>query len=240
MVLAGDGDRVGMGLFFYPRGGSAQVAGYLSRALAVHGWRVTLACGSLGGSGALGNAATVFGGVDIVPALYDDAVARWERGEDPMDAPFPMHPSFEARAGMPDRGFPWVSPAQGERMAAAWARLLAGSGGMTRARLLHLHHITPIHDAAASVLPGVPVVTHLHGTELKMLDAIARARAEHRRTACPVVGGAHAPCRAAGGRDHHHLSLRPERGRAAARARPVHGLLDRQRRGRRAVHRTTD
>src|SRR5712691_5194521 len=150
MPLASDGDPVGMGLLFYPRGGSALVAGYLSRALAAHGWQVTLACGSLGGSGALGNAATVFAGVEIVVGAYDDAVARWQRGEDPMDAPFPMHPSFEARAGVPDRGFPWVAPAQGERMEAAWARLIAGSGGMRRARVLHLHHLTPIHTAVLS------------------------------------------------------------------------------------------
>jgi hypothetical protein len=69
---------------------------------------------------ALGNAATFFGGVDVVLGEYDDAVARWERGEDPMDAPFPMQPSYEARSGVPDRGFGWVSPAQGRRMAAAW------------------------------------------------------------------------------------------------------------------------
>jgi glycosyltransferase involved in cell wall biosynthesis len=162
-----------MGLFFSPRGGSAQVAGYLARAMAAYGWQVTLACGSLGGCGALGNAATAFAGVEIVAARYDDAVVRWERGEDPMDAPFPMHPSYEARAGVPDRGFPWVSPGQGERMASAWARLIAGSGAMRRGRLLHLHHLTPIHAAAAAALPGVPVVTHLHGTELRMLAAIA-------------------------------------------------------------------
>ena len=177
--MASDGDRVGMGLFFYPRGGSAQVVGYLSRALERRGWDVTLVCGSLGGSGALGNAATFFGGgLDVVPGEYDDAVARWERGEDPMDAPFPFQPSYEARPGVPDRGFPWVSPAQGARMAAAWARVIAASGGMSRARLLHLHHLTPLHAAVAAALPGVPVVTHLHGTELRMLDAIARANPE--------------------------------------------------------------
>ena len=91
-----------------------------------------------------------------------------------MDAPFPMHPSYEARPGVPDRAFPWVSPTQGGRMTAAWARLIAGSEPMQRSRLLHLHHLTPLHDAAARVLPRVPVLTHLHGTELKMLDAIAR------------------------------------------------------------------
>jgi glycosyltransferase involved in cell wall biosynthesis len=163
-----------MGLFFYPRGGSSQVAGYLSPALERHGWHVTLCCGSLGEAGARSNAATAFDGIDIVPAAYDAAVARWERGDDPMDAPFPMHPSYEARPAVPDRAFPWVSPTQGGRMTAAWARLIAGSEAMRRSRLLHLHHLTPLHDAAARVLPRVPVLTHLHGTELKMLDAIAR------------------------------------------------------------------
>lgn len=173
--MAGNRDSVGMGLFFYPRGGSARVAGYLSRALQAVGWPVTLACGSLGEAGVLGNAESIFAGVDIVPARYDDAVARWARGEDPMDAPFPMHPSFEARPGVPDRAFPWVSPARGEQMAVAWAALLAGSDSIARARLLHLHHVTPVHDAAALAFPGLPVVTHLHGTELKMLDAISRS-----------------------------------------------------------------
>ena len=143
-----------MGLLFYPRGGSALVAGYLSRALVARGWHVTLACGSLGADGALGNAATFFAGIDTVPAAYDDAVARWERGDDPMDAPFPMHPSYEEREGAPDRSFPWVSPEQGERMVAAWARLIAGSAALRRARILHLHHLTPIHDAAAAVMAG--------------------------------------------------------------------------------------
>jgi glycosyltransferase involved in cell wall biosynthesis len=172
--LAGDGNSVAMGLLFYPRGGSAQVAGYLSRALVAQGWQVTLACGSLGGGGALGNAATFFAGIDTVPAAYDDAVARWVRGEDPMDAPFPMHPSYEDREDAPDRSFSRVSPHQGGRMVEAWARLIGGSADLRGARIFHLHHLTPIHEAAAKVMGGVPIVTHLHGTELKMLDAIAR------------------------------------------------------------------
>ena len=178
------GQSLGMGLFFFPRGGSARVATYLSRALDEYGWPVTLACGSIGEPGSIGNAGTVFSGVDIVPAAYDDAIARWRRGEDPMDAPFPMHPSFESRPGVPDRAFPFVSPAQGERMAEAWARLLASSAALSRARLLHLHHLTPLHDAAAIALPDAPVLTHLHGTELKMLDAIDRGE--------PRVSGPHA------------------------------------------------
>src|SRR4029077_9366820 len=164
-----------MGLLFYPRGGSALIAAYLSRALNTRGWHVTLACGSLGAEGALGNATTFFAGIDTVSVAYDEAVARWQRGADPMDGPFPMHPSYEEREGAPDRSFPRVTPEQGERMVAAWARLIAGSASLRRAQVFHLHHVTPIHDAAAAVMPGVPIVTHLHGTELKMLDAIARA-----------------------------------------------------------------
>lgn len=165
---------VGMGLMFYPRGGSARVAKYLSHALEGHGWHVTLACGSFGPKGALSNAETAFSGLDTVVGAYDDAVARWQKGEDPMDAPFPMHPSFEPRADVPDRAFPWVSPAQCDGMISAWASLIAGSDRMSRARVLHLHHLTPIHSAAARALPTVPVVTNLHGTEIKMLDGIAR------------------------------------------------------------------
>jgi glycosyltransferase involved in cell wall biosynthesis len=172
--LEADGNSVAMGLLFSPRGGSALVAGYLSRALIAQGRHVTLACGSLGDEGALGNAETFFAGIDTVPAAYDGAVERWERGEDPMDAPFPMHPSYEERPGVPDRSFPRVSPEQGERMVLAWASLIAGSAALRRAWVLHLHHLTPIHEAAALILPEVPIVTHLHGTELKMLDAIAR------------------------------------------------------------------
>jgi glycosyltransferase involved in cell wall biosynthesis len=41
--------------------------------------------------------------------------------------------------------------------------------------VLHLHHLTPIHEAAIRVAPGVPIVGHLHGTELLMLEAIAAA-----------------------------------------------------------------
>lgn len=90
-----------------------------------------------------------------------------------MDAPFPMHPSYEQRHGVPDRSFTLVAPEQGARMVEAWARLIAESPELRRACVLHLHHLTPIHEAAASVLPRVPIVTHLHGTELKMLHAIA-------------------------------------------------------------------
>ena len=46
--------------------------------------------------------------------------------------------------------------------------------GFGRVDVLHLHHLTPMHDAAARRFPERPLVTHLHGTELKMLDRIDR------------------------------------------------------------------
>jgi hypothetical protein len=64
------GRRVVSGLFFFPRGGSAQVVRALSRALAETGWEVTLAAGSLGQAGDQTHAATFFAGADLVAVDY--------------------------------------------------------------------------------------------------------------------------------------------------------------------------
>ena len=138
-----------------------------------------------------------------------------------MDAPFPMHPSYEERAGVPDRSFPRVSPAQGAHMVAAWARLFAGSAGMRRARVLHLHHLTPMHEAAALVLRGradrdAPA---RHRAQAARQDRARRARrgaGEHAR----LVGRAHARGGAPRDRDDRDLAASARRGRAPARARP--------------------
>ena len=90
---------------------------------------------------------------------------------DPMLADPPMHPSYEDRAGAPDRIFASLDDAEYERQVVAWCRALQAAGAAD-ADVLHLHHLTPIHEAAARVAPGVPVVGHLHGTELLMLEAI--------------------------------------------------------------------
>ncbi|MEO6867431.1 MAG: glycosyltransferase family 4 protein, partial [Gaiellales bacterium] len=164
-----------MGLLFYPRGGSAQVARYLARALDTKtSWHVRLATGSLGGPGERGHAATFFEDIELAAASYDDAVAAWERGEDPMDAPMPLHPSYEPREGVPDRVLTAVSPAQGEHAIDAWRRHLAERGALADVRVAHLHHLTPLHGAVRRLDPTLPIVTHLHGTELKLLDTIAR------------------------------------------------------------------
>jgi glycosyltransferase involved in cell wall biosynthesis len=153
-------------LFFFPRGGSAQVARSLPRALPAAGWRLTLAAGSLGRWGEPTYAASFFAGVDVQPLDYSPALARAEGAR----VPFP--PSYEDRPGAPDRVFAAVGDARYERLVAAWIDLLARAGAGS-ADLLHLHHLTPANEAAARAFPSVPVLGQLHGTELAMLRAIA-------------------------------------------------------------------
>ena len=169
------GKPVTMGLLFYPRGGSAQVARYLAAALDRKGWPVRLFTGSLGEPGAVANAATFFAGLDLAAADFTPALEAFDRSDDPMAAEIPLHPSFEDRVGAPDRLFASLDDREAERQVAAWQRLFA-EGGAAQAAIAHLHHLTPQHDALARVAPNLPVVAHLHGTELKMLDGIRRRR----------------------------------------------------------------
>ncbi|MCY4088114.1 MAG: glycosyltransferase [Actinomycetia bacterium] len=168
--------RVGMGLMFSPRGGSAQVARYLSRALGSAGWDVRLAAGSLGAAGEPTHAATFFRGLHVEPADYTPARERFEHGADHLAGPMPFHPSFEDREGAPDPVFAALGPEQTEAQIEAWAAVLERAG-FADVDLIHLHHLTPMHDAVARRFPEHPVVTHLHGTDLKMLDRIGRLEA---------------------------------------------------------------
>ncbi|MGH2715442.1 MAG: hypothetical protein ACRDM7_16425, partial [Thermoleophilaceae bacterium] len=85
--------RAVMGLLFFPRGGSAQVARYLARSLPRAGWEVTVACGSLGGPGDQSHAGTFYRGVDVRPLDYTAAAAA----PDPLAAEPPFQPSYEDR-----------------------------------------------------------------------------------------------------------------------------------------------
>lgn len=168
--------RVAMGLLFYPRGGSAQVVRYLARALPAAGWDVTVAAGSLGSSGEETHAGTFFSGLTVTAADFTPALDAFRRGEDPLAAPMPLHPSFEDRPGAPDRLFAAVAPEPAEHQVRAWEIALTNAG-FDAADVIHLHHLTPLHDVVARRWPDRPLVTHLHGTELKMLDGVARRRA---------------------------------------------------------------
>jgi glycosyltransferase involved in cell wall biosynthesis len=143
---------------FFPRGGSAHVARALAEELPAHGWDVTILSGSLGGRG-VGDAERFYAGLDVHAVDFTAGDA-------------PMHPSYEDRPGAPDPVFAAVPDDEYERHVAAWAH------GLEEVRaasfdVLHLHHLTPLHEAAARVARDVPVVAHLHGTELLMLERIA-------------------------------------------------------------------
>lgn len=159
-------------LVFFPRGGSAQVVRYLSRFLvaADTGWRPRVLTGSLGAPGQSGHAPSFFRDVvDVVTVPYDAAL----RAVEPMRSTPPLHPSYEDRPGAPDRVFASLDDETYEHHVAAWMAILAAPGVLDGIQLAHLHHLTPVHEALARLAPDLPVVTHLHGTELLMLQAVA-------------------------------------------------------------------
>lgn len=162
--------RVLSAILFSPRGGSAHAARALARGLRDQGWAVTLVAGSRDDQGEHGNAQQFYGSVRAV--AFDDALASDapQRFAGPPGSA-PLHPSFEDRAGAPDRVFAALDDHEYELQVAAWSRELERAGAR-EADVLHLHHLTPINEAAARIAPGVPVVGHLHGTELLMLERI--------------------------------------------------------------------
>jgi glycosyltransferase involved in cell wall biosynthesis len=83
----------------------------------------------------------------------------------------PFQPSYEDRPGAPDRVFASVDDAAYERLVEAWIDALDRAGAAA-AELLHLHHLTPVNDAARRAFATVPVLGQLHGTELAMLRTI--------------------------------------------------------------------
>jgi glycosyltransferase involved in cell wall biosynthesis len=83
----------------------------------------------------------------------------------------PMHPSYEDRPGAPDRCFARVDDAEYRTHVEAWKEALRHAD-VEAFDVLLLNHLTPLNEAAAQVAPEIPVVGHLHGTELMMLERI--------------------------------------------------------------------
>jgi glycosyltransferase involved in cell wall biosynthesis len=156
-----------MGLMFFPRGGSSHVVRNMARELPAHGFDVTVAAGSLGEPGEESHAQTFFDGLEVHAVDYSAAA----EADDPLAADPPFQPSYEDRADAPDRVFAAVDDDAYERLVAAWERELRDAGAAD-ADVLHLSHLTPMNEAAARSFPGVPVIGHMHGTELLMLRAI--------------------------------------------------------------------
>lgn len=164
--------KVLMGVYFYPRGGSAHVARALARELGRHCAEVMLVTGSRSDLGEAALASSFYGGldlraVDFTPAIRSGDPLHYEGG--PWTAP--MHGSYEDRPGAVDPVLATLGDAELELQVQAWANALqrATVGGVD---LLYLHHLTPLNEAAVRVLPQVPVVGHVHGTELLMLEEI--------------------------------------------------------------------
>lgn len=152
---------------FFPRGGSAQVVRYLSRSMAAVGWSSRIVAGSLGAPDRPGNARSFFGpSADLVVVPYDDAV----RSAEPVLASPPMHPSYEDRPGAPDPVIAGLDDRTARHLADEWTRILGAPGVLDDIQVAHLHHLTPAHEALQRLRPDLPLVTHLHGTELLMLD----------------------------------------------------------------------
>jgi glycosyltransferase involved in cell wall biosynthesis len=162
------------GTLFFPRGGSAFVTRALARGLADRGCDVTLLAGSRHDLAELGDARRFYAGIDVREVDFTAALAA----PDPVafEAPpggAPLQPSFESRPGAPDRSFASLDDTAYERQVTAWARELRAADAAA-ADVLHLHHLTPLNAAAELAAPRVPVVGHLHGTELLMLEALER------------------------------------------------------------------
>ena len=173
--------HVVMGLLFFPRGGSAQVVRYLATALVDADWSVALVTGSLGEPGEETHAPTFFADSEVHHLDYTAAWRSFEADQrSAVEAPVPMHPSYEDRAGAPDVVFAAVRPDLAEHLAAVWQAPLRDAGA-ERADVFHLHHLTPQREAVRSRWPRAAVVAHLHGTDMKFLEAV-KGRAELART----------------------------------------------------------
>ena len=176
-----------MGLVFYPRGGSAQVARYLSTALARADWSVELVAGSLGVPGERTHAPTFFVGTRVQHLDYSDAVGLFAAGRSAISAPVPLHPSYEDRSNAPDILFAAVPAELAEHLSSVWEAPFRAAGA-DRAHVFHLHHLTPQHDAVRRGWPRGAIVAHLHGTEIKFLEGIDERAALARSVGTTLAG----------------------------------------------------
>jgi glycosyltransferase involved in cell wall biosynthesis len=164
--------RMLMGTYFYPRGGSAHASRALARELATNGVEVTLVAGSRSDLGEAALASHFYEGlnlraVDFTPALRSLDPLRYKGA--PWTAP--IHGSYEDRPDAVDPVLAQLDEEAFELQVDAWADAFQRAAG-DGVDLLYLHHLTPLNEAAARALPGVPVVGHIHGTELLMLEEI--------------------------------------------------------------------
>jgi glycosyltransferase involved in cell wall biosynthesis len=171
--MPSDLNKLLMGVYFYPRGGSAHVNRALAWEFQRNDFEVTVMSGSRSDLGEHALASSFYSGldlrtVDFMPALRSGDPLHFDGG--PGTAP--MHGSYEDRPDASDPVLASLDDEAYERQVEAWAEALELAGA-AEADLLYLHHLTPINEAAARSFPGIPVLGHIHGTELLMLERIA-------------------------------------------------------------------
>ncbi|HET8954977.1 MAG TPA: glycosyltransferase family 4 protein [Solirubrobacterales bacterium] len=171
--MAAANKRVLMGMYFYPRGGSAHSCRSLARELGRNELDVTVLSGSRSDLGGEASAGEFYAGLDLRALDFAPAIASPDplRYRGPAGTG-PIHGSYEDRPGAPDRVLASLDDAAFELQVEAWSEAIAAAAEPT-VDVLYLHHLTPLNEAAARVLPQVPVVGHVHGTELLMLERIA-------------------------------------------------------------------
>ena len=162
-----------MGFYFSPRGGSAHACRAIAAELERHRVDVKLLAGSRRDLGPHADANSFFAGRDLVAVDFTDSV----RSEAPLlhdggRGCAPVHASYEDRPGAEDPVFASLDDEAFELQVGAWMRALADAGA-GEAEMLYLHHLTPINEAAARSYPDLPVLGHVHGSELLMLERIA-------------------------------------------------------------------
>jgi glycosyltransferase involved in cell wall biosynthesis len=165
--------KLTMGIYFYPRGGSAHVCRALARELEHGGADVTVLSGSRSDLSSHAQAQSFYAGldlraVDFAPALRSPDPLHFDGGAGTA----PPHGSYEDRPDAEDPVLASLDDAAYELQVEAWAREL-GLAGAATADALYLHHLTPLNEAAVRAFPQVPVLGHVHGTELLMLERIA-------------------------------------------------------------------
>lgn len=165
--------EVVVGFYFYPRGGSAHACAATCAELARRGVRLRLLAGSRSDVGELARAERFFRGCEVVPVDFTPALRESQPAlVDPGPGCAPMHGSYEDRPDAEDPVLATLDDDAFELHVRAWERELERAGAR-HARLLYLHHLTPINEAAARRFPDVPVIGHVHGSELLMLERIA-------------------------------------------------------------------
>lgn len=162
-----------VGLYFYPRGGSAHATRAIAKQLERNDFGVRVLSGSRTDLGHHADAESFFAGadlraVDFTPALSSADPVRFRSG--PGTAP--MHGSYEDRPGAEDVVLAALDDESFELHVEAWSRELVAAGAPD-ADVLYLSHLTPLSEAALRCAPQVPIVGHIHGSELLMLERMA-------------------------------------------------------------------